>query len=40
MTMNKNADYGNWVPAAKRFAYMHYGRHLMNRNVKKVRNAS
>jgi hypothetical protein len=28
------------LSAAKRFAYMHYGRHLMNRNVKKVRNAS
>jgi len=28
------------LSAVKRFAYMHYGRHLMNRNVKKVRNAS
>ena len=28
------------LSAAKRFAYRHLGRHLMNRNVKKVRDAS
>ena len=28
------------LSAAKRFAYRHLGRHLMNRNVKKVRTAS
>ena len=32
-------EHGQELKSGKAFAYKHLGRHLMNRNVKKIRNA-